>query len=331
MVKFSITIACLLISASAFCADSASAFFDGCTEFDFRDYHANESREIVFLLKNPTTRVLKIIAVRSGCDCVDTSAKKTELQPNEKTEINVKIKADSIYEKFDKTIYIQTDDPSNPVLSVNVSGNPIPILRVDNPLEVYAGRLSSNSDWRKEFKLTPTQSDVKLGTVKTESNIPVKTELKRNSDNIFILSVEILPEKDKSGEFTAKVFIPIESPANWKPVTLTISGKYGVELSAVPSKIIITADSKFPVERTLKLKIAGASSEPKLSKEDFSYSAPEGIKIDFKVISADSMEAKVSIPENTLFELAKAKPQAVKISCRNIGKITIPVVIRKQE
>ncbi|MBM3250004.1 MAG: DUF1573 domain-containing protein [Candidatus Omnitrophica bacterium] len=73
-----------------------------------------------FILKNNGKKPLNITGTHSSCGCAVSEAKKKALQPGESTTIEVKFNTKGYYGQVSQFIYVNTDDPVDPVIKFTV-------------------------------------------------------------------------------------------------------------------------------------------------------------------------------------------------------------------
>jgi hypothetical protein len=76
-----------------------------------------------FILKNNGTKTLNITGTHSSCGCTVSEVKNKVLQPNESTTIGVKFNTKGYYGPVSQFVYVNTDDPINPVMKFTVKAD----------------------------------------------------------------------------------------------------------------------------------------------------------------------------------------------------------------
>lgn len=214
----------LLIAASINAADNPEITVIGKSKIDFRTYPAKERKEAFFKIKNKGTGTLKIIKIRKTCGCAEAKMDKMELKPEEVGTLKAVVYKDSIYGSYSKNVYVQSNDPKQRFLTLNISGKAIPILKVKPKENIYAGILPAGKEWTQEFLLEATEDGVEIGEVVVSGNLPAKTEITKKSDMQFFLKVTITPDI-KVPIFKIQIKVPVSKPEGWKGVEIQIMGK----------------------------------------------------------------------------------------------------------
>jgi hypothetical protein len=86
-----------------------------------------------------------------------------------------------------------------------------------------------------------------------------------------------LPPTDVSGDLRGAIAIPVLSPANHPPVSITISGRIGTELAVIPGIAYLSLSDK-PQPRTFTLRILGQRSRV-LKPEELILPENKGITV----------------------------------------------------
>ena len=69
-----------------------------------------------FILKNESKKILKITSLNTSCGCTASKIKKFSLAPGESTVLEVKFNSKGYAGAVQQYIYVNTDDPDNPVV-----------------------------------------------------------------------------------------------------------------------------------------------------------------------------------------------------------------------
>lgn len=256
----------------------------GPNSIDFGKYPARERKVARYKIRNAGEGILKILKVRKTCGCSSARTDKTELKPEEEATIEVTMLPNAIAGLYSKNTYVESTDPNNRFLRLTVAGNAIPLVEIRPKNNVYAGRIPTGNTWSQSFDLNGTDPYVRLGKITKDSNYAVETVFEQiggKESSQYRLSVTLLPTT-KSGDFKCSVKIPVLMPKNQPPLKISVSGKIGAELNALPG-IIRLPVSDNPVERRFNLRVIGQRSrvlDPK------SLKVPENKEIEFDVKQA---------------------------------------------
>lgn len=85
--------------------------------WDFGKVKEGTIAEHNFVLKNKSQKTLNILEVKTTCGCTGSKIQKNSLLAGEETFLEVKFNTKGYSGPTDKTIYVQTDDPDNPLLN----------------------------------------------------------------------------------------------------------------------------------------------------------------------------------------------------------------------
>ncbi|OGV70904.1 MAG: hypothetical protein A2283_22025 [Lentisphaerae bacterium RIFOXYA12_FULL_48_11] len=229
----------------------------GPASIDFGKYPAAEKKVAAYKIRNAGNDVLRIINVRKTCGCASATCSKKELQPKEEAEVAVVILPDSIFGLYSKNTFVESSDPNNRFQCLTVGGNAIPLVDIKPQNEVNAGRILTNKTWIQSFELTGTDPSLKLGTPLVESNYKIETAFTNTVQTQvkYRLDVTLLPA-DKSGDLACSIKIPVLFPPNRPPIKISISGRIGLELSAIPGIVYLPVSDQESA-RSISLRLLG--------------------------------------------------------------------------
>lgn len=230
----------------------------GPDTIDFGKYNAWQKKVAQYKIKNVGKEPLQIVKVRKTCGCASASCDTTQLQPGATGIVEVVILPDSIFGLYSKNTFVESSDANCRFLKLNVAGNAIPLLEVKPKEEIDVGRVPNRKKLRRSFVLVATGANVVLGTPTVKSTHPVDTTLAPSEGKPsprFRFDVVLKPS-DKSGDFNCAVTLPLVSPSNHAPVKITITGRIGVQLQALPG-IARVPVSDTQVTRSFQLRALG--------------------------------------------------------------------------
>jgi hypothetical protein len=101
------------------------------------------------------------------------------------------------------------------------------------------------------------------------------------ASNHYRVDITLLPTAE-SGDFKGTVGIPVLIPSNQPPITITVSGRIGAELNAIPGILNIPL-SETPVQRRFTLRLLGQRSR---TLDPKSLKCPQQEGVEFKVEQA---------------------------------------------
>jgi hypothetical protein len=261
------TIAALLASVTATLAGGKIAVV-GKDSVDFGKYAAREKKVATYTIRNVGKDTLKILKVRKTCGCASATASRTELKPNETAEIEVVILPNTIFGLYSKNTFIESTDAANRFLKVNTAGNAIPLVEVKPSMSFNAGRIKKNTEWKKDLSLTATELGVRLGQPVMTNSHPIEVALTQTGTNdlpAYSLALH-LKATDQSGDLRCKIAVPVISPTNHPPISISVNGRIGSELSVIPGMAYLTLTDQ-PQTRKFTLRILSQRSRVLTPKE----------------------------------------------------------------
>jgi len=91
--------------------------------WDFGEITPDELPTHIFKFKNIGNEVLIIKGTRVSCEsCIDPVISTGELNPGEESELKITVNSLDMIGRFTKRVYVESNDPVNPWVAVNVSG-----------------------------------------------------------------------------------------------------------------------------------------------------------------------------------------------------------------
>jgi Protein of unknown function (DUF1573) len=197
----------------------------GKSKIDFGSYPAKEAKETRFIIKNNGDFNLKILGLRITCDCSTVSITQKNIGPGKSAKIILKVKANSMTGKFNRKVYIISNDSKNKITELFFSGNAIPLCDVKPGKELYLGSIAAGSSLKQLFTITPRQQGVILGKPVAKTEFPLTTAISNNGGNGYILRLEAIKVNTAKNRFIIKVIIPVQKPKGWGPIEIILTGR----------------------------------------------------------------------------------------------------------
>lgn len=172
-----------------------------------------------FKYENKGKTPIKILAVKTSCGCTAASSKKDEVAPGEKGEITATFKIGGRTGAQQKSIAVETDDPSQPVTNLILKADIQPPIEVQ-PTFVY---WQAGEPAKAKTVTVKASKDVKITKLEANSAIPeflTKVE-KGSAPGVYTISIQ---PKDTAQPLNAMV--TIQSPELPLPyyVTARVTG-----------------------------------------------------------------------------------------------------------
>ena len=178
--------------------------------FNFGKYPANQEKKHTFLLTNT-------------CGCSAADVDKKELEPGETAKLTAQINRESIAGPFSKGIFIHSNASNGRIQVVTLNGESVPLVTVLPQDKIYVGTLKTGQPFRQEFILNASEPTV-WAKPKITGDIQPSVALEKLSDRQTKVTISWTPEKEYS-LFRCAVTLGIESPADWKPVEISLQGR----------------------------------------------------------------------------------------------------------
>lgn len=191
--------------------------------FNFGKYPANQEKKHTFLLTNTGDELLKIDKIKITCGCSAADVDKKELEPGETAKLTAQINRESIAGPFSKGIFIHSNASNGRIQVVTLNGESVPLVTVLPQDKIYVGTLKAGRPFRQEFILNASVPTV-WAKPKITGDIQPAVALEKLSDRQTKVTISWTPEKEYS-LFRCAVTLGIESPADWKPVEISLQGR----------------------------------------------------------------------------------------------------------
>jgi len=325
MRKYFLTISLILVMSFPVMGEDAGKIeIVGSQTIDLGKYPAWESKTAVYRIRNAGNNTLKILKIHKTCGCASAQCNKDSLEPKEEASVKVVILNDSISGLYSKNTFVETSDPDNRFLRLTVTGNAVPLIDVRPSDSFYAGRIKANSEWSHSFELAGSESNIVLGDPELESNYPADIRMK-GKDGYYHLDI-ILHPSTNSGDFRCSVSVPFIEPTNHSPLKLSVSGKIGAELVAVPGVVILPV-SEEPTTKSFRLRVLGKRTFV-LKSETVKMDAQDGITYKVKadpesnnnlfldVVFSPEYTQKLHMEQNMELSFSVPGLSSAKIFCR---------------
>jgi len=184
---------------------------------DFGNKKVGEVLTHAFRFENAGDEPLVIHRIRTSCGCTAAIPKKKELDPGEKSEIQVKFNTQGYYGEQNKFIYVESNDPSQPtvqlIISASIEVPPSPEIELDS-YQKDLGLVLEGEDIRTVFDIrnkgeleltvTPFHKDAVFFVQEKKLNPPLKIK----AGNTAKVEVKI-PARKKTG--MVREFIRLQS------------------------------------------------------------------------------------------------------------------------
>ena len=267
-IMIKITISFVLTCFFAFCVQGADGqppatgkvpkfVIVGNSTNDLGKIPSYEMKTVRFRIKNTGDAPGEIIAFKPTCVCVSGTADKMHLGPQEEAEAQIILDSSLVHGGFLRSVWMETNDPAAPRILLALTGEVIPLFHgiPQSPQQI---NLAEGATWTNRFTLTATETNVFLGNpiVSTRTNklstlITIVTNTQGKTSFDVTLAVTALA----SGRHPLILKLPIEGHPKLSPIELTIHTRVGLELIAVPPKLMLVPTDQ-PLTRRMRLMIS---------------------------------------------------------------------------
>ncbi len=142
----------------------------GETDFDFGEADQNSQVEHIYKFKNTGTGDLLITNVRSTCGCSVPQWPKEPIPPGKDGQIKVVFKTGTYLNKVKKTLYVETNDPSNQKVPISIGGF-VRAYIVVQPTNINFGKVDFQYPYKRKVQVFPDRApEMKLKRITAMDN-----------------------------------------------------------------------------------------------------------------------------------------------------------------
>ncbi len=170
-------------------------------------------RKAGIIVKNTGKDVLKVLDIQTSCGCTAVKHPKNELKPGESDQLEVEFNSTGFRGKVSKTVTIQTNDPSNPAVTVTLLTDVIEELApINNSSVIWLGSLPVGKEVEHKvgFKNVSGKVMTLKGYTSSTSSVSVKFETKAvmPADTIYVV---VKVKADKADFQNEQIMIQTDS------------------------------------------------------------------------------------------------------------------------
>ncbi len=296
----------------------------GGNELDFGTMKVGTERSHAFRIKNAGKAPLALTVKGSTCKCTIGSLEKSELEPEEETQVTLTWKAEGILKDFAQTATIGTNDPRQLEVLLSIKGK-IGRTYVLSTEELSFGDFSARDSFTKNFQLFSSEeselivsghwADADQPRVAVESAIRkldlASNEFPDHADARYVADFKVIVSPGlPAGPLNGQVFIEVGPEKT--PLALRCSGKCVSDLRIIPQT---NYDAKY---NTLSMgKFSSAEGGSKRFLIAARNPADRKVELKLKKIIPDSLkgsfEVEIGEPEEnnaqTLFPITVKIPK----------------------
>lgn len=206
--------------------------------------------EHTFLIRNAGEVTLEIRNVRASCGCTATAISKYMIEPGQTAEIVAKLDLRGRQGRQYKTIFVDTNDPRTPTLTLAFEGTAQPDFRVQ-PRQIFFGRIGAQAVVTGTIELA-TSSGQWLNVKRVDSGNPHLTAVVIGEPPHLEVEIKTLPPMPK-GPFHSRVVIETDHPS--EPVTEILVTAFVVgDVTFAPTELVLREDPDVRTTRYILLR-----------------------------------------------------------------------------
>lgn len=180
--------------------------------FDFGEHENNGYVDHDYVIRNDGNITLEIRNINSSCGCTVASPSKRQLAPGETAIINARFDLRGRSGRQIKTITVQSNDPDNPVLKLQLMGNAIQEIHV-NPTGVFLGRISANESRSSSVEISSSRHEFQITGVRTSEKYITANVVEGDDPKLKKIEITLTPPLTE-GRVSANVFVDTDIPTS---------------------------------------------------------------------------------------------------------------------
>lgn len=182
-----------------------------CAEpvYDFGEKSNSGFVEHDFPIRNAGTLSLEIVNVHASCGCTAVKPSQNVIPPGGEASIGTRLDLRGRTGLQQKTITVQSNDPKNPTLVLQLKGTATQVLRA-NPSSLFFGRIGPEAARSRTFDVISANGPIQIVSVRTDNPglgvVPVALDPPGDgSTHRFELTIDpALPEGNVNGAVFVK-------------------------------------------------------------------------------------------------------------------------------
>jgi hypothetical protein len=241
LVKISLVFAVTMWAVGCFAQDVAVEHAPKivCAEptYHFGELNNTKDVEHTYILKNEGDLSLEIRQVRPSCGCTVASISQKTIPPGGQAEVSARLSLRGRQGPQHKTISVESNDPKQPMLVLNLEGTAIEELRVQ-PNQLFFGRITADSSVTSTVEITVHGTNV-MKITKTESSTSNLTAVTESSPDgrTFRVSVRTQPPLPR-GAFHGNVRVETDH-SKYPAVDIAVSAFVVGDITFAPEELLV--------------------------------------------------------------------------------------------
>ncbi len=167
--------------------------------YDFGTVQKGDKVPHIFKFKNVGQSLLKISGVKTSCGCTVPKNFTKEIQPGEEGQIEVTFNSTNFMGAIHKTIYVSSNDPDEPKVSLSLKGTVTADVIIQPPRNLFFGLVQMGQASTKSIMVKQAGSK-ELKVLKVEADLP-------------FLSAKIIPKpRGNHNNYQIEVTVAADAP-----------------------------------------------------------------------------------------------------------------------
>ena len=299
---------------------------------DLGKINGSEKKTILFRIKNTGDAPGEILKLIPTCYCITGTVDHVRLGPQEEQDVKVVLDSSLVNGVFKRGVWVETNDPVRPRFYLSVRGEVLPLFH-GLPQKPEQFIVAEGATWTNRFTLGEAEPDLFVGRpiIDTDTNMlratatVVTNSLEKMSFTVTLVVTALAP-----GRHSLLLSLPIEGRPNLSPMKLTFYTRVGLELKAVPSKLVLSP-TDHPLTRSLRLPMT--LPETHMDTHVLTWTPQrEGVSVQVEHRPRNSyLTVKLTLSPEAVTKLLKEKDAQMTFHYPNYKSVSIEFVAQSDQ
>lgn len=260
--------------------------------YNFGEMANTQDVEHAFVIRNEGTATLEIRNVRASCGCTATEISNKMIPPGESSTVKAKLNLRGRQGRQYKTIFVDSNDPKTPVLTLAFEGHAQPAFKVQ-PRQIFFGRIGAQATVTAVVEIA-SASGQEIHIKRVDSGHPMLSAVVVGEPPHLEVEIKTVPPLAK-GPFQSRVVVETDHPTD--PITeIFVTGFVVGDVTYAPTEIVLREAPDQPAVRYILLRseteqpfqILSVSTPQPEMESVVQPTAPSAYRIEIRNIRATS-------------------------------------------
>jgi hypothetical protein len=219
---------------------------------------------VSFQVVNHVGATVNVVKLVPTCSCLSGTMAAKKILPNARAVINVRMDPKTVEGKFDRSLWVYTDETNTPYLSLALRGTVVPLFTGLSRDFIVLKLAQPGLSVTNHFSLEATEAAISLGTpeIVKEGNINVDVNVVTNKKEKASYEITTITTPLSLGNQSAVVQLPVLGQPLASPLVIRIQTVVGGELVVMPNQIGLASGASKPQTFRLTMKGNVAKMDP---------------------------------------------------------------------